>query len=287
MTRPSSTLSLNVEALERRDLMAVIVDNRILTVVGSDASDTFTITRSGDSTWINNRARVQTSAFDRIVIVGKAGNDTITLPLNLGKWSRIFAGDGNDSVRGGGGIDETYGGRGSDTIDGRAGSDIVWGGPAPDVLTSGPGDTVHEEAPYRTRTTSSAIEQEILRLVNIERAKRGLAALSLAGQLNQAARLHADAMARLNAKYGMYAAHQHDQYKSTLPTPATRMEYVGYYGAWGENIAAGYGSADAVVSAWMNSAGHRANILNPAYTIIGVGVGTAADGTKFYCQNFG
>ncbi|MBM4071571.1 MAG: hypothetical protein FJ271_21950 [Planctomycetes bacterium] len=286
MARPNN-ISLSVEALERRDLMAVILDNRILTIVGSGSADTFNITRSGNSTWINNRTHVQTSAYDRIVVIGKAGNDTITLPLNLGKWSRIFGGDGNDTIRGGGGPDEIYGGRGSDTIDGRAGADVIWGGPDTDFLTTGPGDTVHEDSPSRTLVTSTAIEQEILRLVNVERSKRGLAALSLDGQLNQAARLHADAMARLNAKYGMFAAHQHNQYKSTRPTPETRMEYVGYYGAWGENIAFGYASAAAVVNAWMNSAGHRANILNSSYTLIGVAVSNAADGTKFYCQNFG
>lgn len=284
MTRPGCTISLQVEALEKRDLMAVYVQNRILTFVGSAGSDTISITRSGENTWINNRTRVLTGSFDRIVVVGNAGNDTITLPLNLAKPARIFGGDGNDTIRGGAGPDEIYGGRGSDTINGRAGTDVIWGGPGTDFLT---GETVHEDSPNRTLFSSSAIEQEILRLVNVERTNRGLAALSLDGQLNQAARLHADAMARLNATYGMYAAHQHDQYKSTLPTPATRMEYVGYYGAWAENIAAGYGSAAAVVSAWMSSAGHRANILNPAYTVIGIAVADAADGTKFYCQNFG
>ncbi len=56
----------------------------------------------------------------------------------------------------------------------------------------------------------------------------------------------------------------------------------GSFGTWGENVAAGYGSAAGVVDGWMNSAGHRANILNPAFTRIGVAIATSADGTPYW-----
>lgn len=56
----------------------------------------------------------------------------------------------------------------------------------------------------------------------------------------------------------------------------------GSFSTWAENVAAGYGSAAGVVDGWMNSSGHRANILNPSMTQIGVAAATAADGTTYW-----
>ncbi len=56
----------------------------------------------------------------------------------------------------------------------------------------------------------------------------------------------------------------------------------GSFSTWAENVAAGYGSASGVVDGWMNSPGHRANILNPAMTQVGVAVATSADGTPYW-----
>lgn len=55
----------------------------------------------------------------------------------------------------------------------------------------------------------------------------------------------------------------------------------------GENIAAGYRSAASVVRAWLNSPGHRANILNPDFTRIGLGLAAGAGGTRYWVQDFG
>jgi uncharacterized protein YkwD len=57
--------------------------------------------------------------------------------------------------------------------------------------------------------------------------------------------------------------------------------------AVGENIAMGQQSSTDVLNAWMNSDGHRANILNPGYTRIGVAAYTTPEGTIFWCQQFG
>ncbi len=68
-----------------------------------------------------------------------------------------------------------------------------------------------------------------------------------------------------------------------------RVERAGYLG-WtnlGENIAAGYDSEAAVLTAWMNSAGHRANILNPVFTHMGSGYFSATNGTRYWTQDFG
>jgi uncharacterized protein YkwD len=54
----------------------------------------------------------------------------------------------------------------------------------------------------------------------------------------------------------------------------------------GENIAAGYTSVGAVTSGWMNSPGHKANILNPSFKIISVGVAQAANGTYYWVEDF-
>jgi uncharacterized protein YkwD len=62
-----------------------------------------------------------------------------------------------------------------------------------------------------------------------------------------------------------------------------RIRAAGYQpSTWGENVAAGYTSASSVVAGWMGSSGHRANILNPAFTEIGVASATAADGTRYW-----
>ena len=53
-------------------------------------------------------------------------------------------------------------------------------------------------------------------------------------------------------------------------------------GTWGENVAAGYATAASVVDGWMNSSGHRANILDPSFTHIGVAVANAAEGTPYW-----
>jgi uncharacterized protein YkwD len=54
----------------------------------------------------------------------------------------------------------------------------------------------------------------------------------------------------------------------------------------GENIARGYSSVSGVTAGWMGSAGHRANILNPSYKSIFVGVAQASNGTYYWVENF-
>ncbi len=58
------------------------------------------------------------------------------------------------------------------------------------------------------------------------------------------------------------------------------------YRTAGENIASGQRTAQAVVTAWMNSEGHRKNILNPNFTEIGVGYATKSNGTPYWTQMF-
>jgi uncharacterized protein YkwD len=68
---------------------------------------------------------------------------------------------------------------------------------------------------------------------------------------------------------------------------ADRLRATGFTGsAWGENIAMGQRSAAEVVRGWMNSAGHRRNIMNCSYTLIGVGAAKDAQGQIYWTQDF-
>jgi uncharacterized protein YkwD len=76
--------------------------------------------------------------------------------------------------------------------------------------------------------------------------------------------------------------------EAQLPTLADRAHYVGYgFGEIAENVALGYPSAEAVVEGWMNSPGHRANILNPGVVETGIGIARSSAGGVYYAQVFG
>lgn len=104
---------------------------------------------------------------------------------------------------------------------------------------------------------------EVLRLVNQERKKQGLNELVLNHTLNGVATKKAEDMRDNN-----YFSHQSARYGS----PFEMLQSFGvHYSSAGENIAAGQKSAQQVMNDWMNSSGHRANILNKNYTELGVG----------------
>lgn len=108
-----------------------------------------------------------------------------------------------------------------------------------------------------------AFENEVIRLVNVERAKYGLDALQANWELSRVARYKSQDMAD-----NRYFSHT----SPTYGTPFQMMKAFGLsYRTAGENIAYGQRTPQAVVNAWMNSSGHRANILNASYTKIGVG----------------
>ena len=102
----------------------------------------------------------------------------------------------------------------------------------------------------------------MVRLVNEERAKEGLSPLSTLPELDAAADVRAPEVAE-------YFSHDRPDGSSCF----TVLRECGVTGFWtaGENIAAGTSSPEAVVEMWMNSPGHRANILSADFTHIGVG----------------
>ncbi len=105
---------------------------------------------------------------------------------------------------------------------------------------------------------------DVLTCVNQIRAYYGLHALSNNGSLNATAQACADRMASSGQM--------------------THSTYPGGWGTWGENIAEGFGSSVSVFNAWMASPGHRANILRPTFTQMGLGHVSSGG---WWCQQFG
>ena len=111
--------------------------------------------------------------------------------------------------------------------------------------------------------STSNYERRVAELVNVERQKNGLAPLAFDSSISNVARIKSKDMSDNN-----YFAHQSPTYGSA----ADMLTQNGIrYSAWGENIAAGQKTPEEVVNAWMNSPGHRANILGSQFTKIGVG----------------
>lgn len=123
-------------------------------------------------------------------------------------------------------------------------------------------------------------ENEIMRLVNYERAQHGLSSLKPNAKLFTAAFKHSNDMAKNDTYLGHTGSDGSD--------PAERIIQAGYeYSYAGENVAAGQSTAEGVMDAWMNSLPHRANILSEFYEEIGVSVSYGSDGRPYYTQNFG
>ena len=126
---------------------------------------------------------------------------------------------------------------------------------------------------------NSSYEARVVTLTNQERAKAGCPALTVDSRLTSAARGHSQDMANRN-----YFNHNTPE----GVTPWTRITNAGYhFSSAAENIAEGQATPDAVMTAWMNSSGHRANILNCNLHNIGVGLAYNAKHTPYWTQDFG
>lgn len=124
----------------------------------------------------------------------------------------------------------------------------------------------------------ASYQKEVLRLVNVERSKRGLSELSFHTQLSNVATLKSQDMINKN-----YFSHTSPTYGS--PFDMMKQFNISYRTA-GENIAMGQKNPAEVVNAWMNSQGHRENILNSNFTDLGVGVAQSSNGTLYWTQMF-
>ena len=156
---------------------------------------------------------------------------------------------------------------------------IVFAALAAAALTGAAG-AVHLDRPVQGSSSVSAGIQssaasEVIRLTNSARSQNGYAALVEDGALSEAAAVRAREIAR---------SFSHTRPSGASFSSALSESGVSYLRA-GENIASGQKSASEVVNAWMNSPGHRANILNSSYSRIGsasVNIG----GTLYWVQLF-
>jgi uncharacterized protein YkwD len=143
----------------------------------------------------------------------------------------------------------------------------------------------------RTRTATKAAtpqvapgltgqENEVIRLTNAERDKAGCGAVRLNTKLRTAIRLHVQ---ELGKRGDLYISHVSADGRSFVD----RAKEQGYDAPGGENVARGQRDAADVMKSWMNSDGHRANILNCSFKAIGVGAVKGVDGTIVWGQIFG
>ena len=127
-------------------------------------------------------------------------------------------------------------------------------------------------------SAQKSVESEVLRLTNIERQKAGVQPLKMDWQLQRVARIKSEDMRDKN-----YFDHQSPTYGS--PFDMMKAFDVNYSAA-GENIAAGQTSAAQVVNSWMNSPGHRENMLKADFDYIGVGYCTGGSMRVYWTQQF-
>ena len=156
---------------------------------------------------------------------------------------------------------------------------IVFAALAAAALTGAVG-AVHLDRPVQGSSSVSASIQssaasEVVRLTNSARSQNGYAALVEDGALSEAAAVRAREIAR---------SFSHTRPSGASFSSALSESGVSYLRA-GENIASGQKSASEVVNAWMNSPGHRANILNSSYSRIG-SASVNIDGTHYWVQLF-
>ena len=120
-----------------------------------------------------------------------------------------------------------------------------------------------------------AMASEVLRLTNIERAKEGAQPLKYNKALQDAAMLRAK---EISVKFSHTRPNGTDSSTAGIDVGASVIS--------GENIAMGYGSPEDVVDGWMNSSGHRAALLKPDFSYMGVGFYESANGMYYWTQEF-
>ncbi|MEX2154569.1 MAG: CAP domain-containing protein [Gemmatimonadaceae bacterium] len=120
-----------------------------------------------------------------------------------------------------------------------------------------------------------------MRYTNIARTQNGRSPLATSSRLMEAARLHAEQMAT-------YQRLDHTIPGARYPTMQSRLQAVGYeYANAAENVAWNQSNAQSAVTTWMNSSGHRANILDPNLTEMGAAMARSSRGEPYWIQVFG
>lgn len=233
---------------------------------------TFTITKLTTSFGMQHYYNVDFStaivtASSLNVRSGPGTNYPVVAKVNKNEYIRVFAGVGNwyivqvegDYV---GAVSKQY----VKAIYPNSGGSSTGGG-----STNGSGNTTTSTSGLTTD------ELEVFNLINEQRTKNGLSALKIDSEVQNVARIKAQDMVNNN-----YFSHTSPTYGS--PFDMLNSFKVSYKTA-GENIA-GNSSNSAAVTAWMNSSGHKANILNSSFNYTGIGVVKGSKYGKIYVQMF-
>jgi len=121
--------------------------------------------------------------------------------------------------------------------------------------------------------------ERVVQITNQRRAENGRSRLAIDSRLMRAAQKHSEYQARNRTM---------THTGSGGSSAGDRMRAEGYrWSWWGENVAAGQNDAASVMQAWMNSSGHRANILNSNFVHIGVGMSRASNGVEYWTMVLG
>ena len=248
-----------LERLDTRELMAAGVSaglvNGVLSVTGASATTPIVI---GVNAMATSRGPVGCVVVEGVGIYPAAQVRTVVITKPASEPLRVHRGSTwNPSFR------------------------LTLSNPAPANPTPTPAPAPAPTPGPQATALESAAEQAIVDAVNAARKQNGQTPLKVNSKLAQAAQIHAQDMARLDRM-------EHELTGASLPTLLDRAHHVGYaFSTLGENIAYNYDGVASVMTGWMNSPGHRANILSADYTEIGVGIATNARGEPYYCQVFG
>lgn len=141
-----------------------------------------------------------------------------------------------------------------------------------------PNNDVEIWAVFKKEINIEEFKKEVVRLVNAEREKVGVGALKINKLLESTAQQHSEDMLENDF-------FDHTNLNGESPFDRMRKNGINYMSA-AENIAYGQDTPEEVMTSWMNSDGHRANILNASYTEIGVGIAISDNGIIYWTQNF-
>jgi uncharacterized protein YkwD len=124
------------------------------------------------------------------------------------------------------------------------------------------------------------VSGDVIRFTNDARVRNGLAMLATSAKLNESARIQAEQMARAQKLDHTIAGSAH-------PTLESRLQAATYiYSSAAENIAWNQTSPQVAVNSWMNSSGHRANILDHGFKEIGAAIARSAKGEMYWVEVF-
>ena len=197
----------------------------------------------------------------------KAKLQQLGINSNNFDWSSLINGNGNNNAN-------CNNGNGSNTNNGNTNNGNTNNGNTNNGNTNN-GNTNNGNT-NNGSTSNKTYTQQVVDLVNAERAKAGLAPLTIDANVEKAANVRANEI---------QTSFDHVRPNGSSFSTALREQSVNFQGA-GENIAWGQKTPEEVMNAWMNSAGHRANILNKNFTHIGVGNLQNSAGTQYWVQLF-